>query len=112
MLQPLVLFFKSGGRGFLFTALEFRLLLLREGHYLGPVRRNRQRMLSMGRRFTVQRDDRPPVIKRACILRTEVQHRFDRKAIAGPDLLTGSGTAVIRYLRGFMHLPPDPVAGI
>ncbi len=69
-------------------------------------------MLGVGRRLSVLRDHRPFVLQRSRFRRAEIEHRLDRKAIARSDLFPRPGTAVIGYLRSFVHRAADAVSGV
>src|SRR6202035_3883191 len=41
-----------------------------------------------------------------------VDHRLDGDDVAGLQQVAGAGIAVVRHLRGLVHVTPDPVADV
>src|SRR6476661_9583558 len=66
----------------------------------------------MRRRFAVERNDRPLVIKGTSFVRSEVEHRLDGEAISRSDLFASALPPVIRDLRSLVHRTADAVARV
>src|SRR5574341_387395 len=70
------------------------------------------RVLDVRARLPIDGHDRPAIRQSFRVVRPEINHRFDRKYVAPPDLRTLPGFAVIRNLRVLVHATADAMADI
>src|SRR5688572_26040365 len=68
------------------------------------------RVLEMGRKRAVRREDRPLVTVEAGIGGPDIQHRLDRETESGFDRQAAVREAVVRDLRLLVHRATDAVA--
>src|SRR5436190_20903833 len=69
-------------------------------------------MLRMRRSLAVERNNGPFIAQGPRFGRAEIQHWFDREAISCTDPLFCPCTAIIGYLRRFVHMPANAVPGV
>lgn len=92
----------SGGALRLLLA-ETLFLVFRQSQDLGPFNRNCNRVLGVGGEAAVCSNHRPLVLECPCFLASEVEHRLDRKAIPGPNLLPRSLATMVWNLGSLVH---------
>src|SRR5690606_38903490 len=83
---------------------------LRDREDLGSVFRGEHSVFEVGGGKVVRRDNRPPIAKRLCAMRPEIDHRFDRQGHPRLDLVARIATTEVRNLRFFMHRNADAMA--
>src|SRR5436190_4467578 len=69
-------------------------------------------MLRMRRSLAVERNNGPFIAQGPRFGRAEIQHWFDREAISRTDPLFCACTAIVGYLRRFVHMPANAVPGV
>ena len=104
--------FKLRRRDFGDLGRQSPLLLLCERQYLRALGGYAHRMLGMGRRLAVSRNDRPSVIQRPWFRGCQYSASARSRSSIRPGSSLSSRPAIIRYLRRLVHSAADPVAGV
>src|SRR4051812_32429589 len=78
----------------------------------GSLFRNGNRVFSVSAGATIERHYGPTISQHFGLMCTEVDHRLDSKNIAGPDLWSLSGFAIVRNLRIFVHATPNTMTDV